>query len=115
MTFKIPTALELANSFARSRMKLGMNFDDTNAATARYLFGNTECSAMYAQTLALRATAQAEAEINGQYLDISLSTSETIVLANPVNGERTKVCTKVVIHALQCLARSQANQAAATV
>lgn len=108
------TTLQMAITFARARMQGGMTFDEASAATARYLFGNTECSAMYAQTVGLRAAGIVDAEINSQFLDMSLSTVDTIVIANPANGEKTKVSMKVVIHALQCLARSQANSAAAT-
>lgn len=102
------TNLQLAISFARNRMHEGMTFDEASAATAKYLYSNVHCSAMYAQTVGLRATAIVDSEINSQYLDISLSNSKTVVLANPVNGERTKVSMSVVIRALQCLARSSA-------
>ena len=112
---KKQTDLQMAITFARARMQDGMNFDEASAATARYLFGNTECSAMYAQTVGLRAAGIVDAEINSQFLDLSMSTSDTIVLANPANGERSMVSMKVVIHALQCLARSHSRSTAATV
>ncbi len=105
---QIPTNLQLAIKFARSRFEEGLNFDETSAATVRYLYGNTACSAMYAQTVGLRAAAIVDSEINSQFLDISMSTGDSVVLANPVNGERTTVSMKTIIHALQCLARSTA-------
>lgn len=105
------TNLQIAISFARKRMQAGMTFDEASAATAKFLYGNVHCSAMYAQTVGLRATAIVDSEINSQYLDISLSNSSAIVLANPVNGERTTVSMKTIIHALQCLARSTSTAA----
>lgn len=105
------TNLQLAISFARKRMHEGMNFDEASAATAKFLYGNVHCSAMYAQTVGLRAASIVDGEINSQYLDMSLSNSDTVVLANPVNGERTNVSMSVVIRALQCLARSAAATA----
>lgn len=110
-----PTNLQIAITFARNRMNEGMTFDETSAATAQYLYRSIDCSAMYAQTVGLRAAGIVDAEINSQFLDLSLSTSDTIVLANPANGERSKISMKVVIHALQCLARSHSSSTAATV
>lgn len=105
------TNLQIAISFARKRMQSGMTFDETSAATAKYLYGNVHCSAMYAQTVGLRAAAIVDSEINSQFLDISMSTGETVVLANPANGERTSVSMKTIIHALQCLSRSTSTAA----
>lgn len=110
-----PTNLQLAIQFARRRIGEGLSFDDVNERTSRFLYQELRLPLIEAQVTALRAAALVDAEANSRYLDTSLSTGDTAVIANPVNGSRMEVSIRVINHALQCLAGQQVRSAAATV